>query len=155
MLPFYQNLPFFSIILAMLASIASPLFRKTRMAYGLTVLTTALIFVFSVIVTICTLHAGTSFTYWLGHFPAPWGNELRAGTVYQVHVAAFQYDMLNEIIAFEAAQIHGHFYIILYITVDCENGNFLFFPIPHNNAFDISYIFMHCSIVNRSLYHRF
>ena len=37
MLPFYQNLPFFSIILAMLASIASPLFRKNHMAYRLTV----------------------------------------------------------------------------------------------------------------------
>ena len=94
MLPFYQNLPFFSIILAMLASIASPLFRKTRMAYGLTVLTTALIFVFSVIVTICTLHAGTSFTYWLGHFPAPWGNELRAGTLEGLLAACFAGVML-------------------------------------------------------------
>lgn len=34
MLPFYQNLPFFSIILAMLASIASPLFRKNHMPTG-------------------------------------------------------------------------------------------------------------------------
>lgn len=94
MLPFYQNLPFFSIILAMLASIASPLFRKNHMAYRLTVATTVLIFGFSVVVAVCTMQAGTSFTYWLGHFPAPWGNELRAGTLEGLLAACFSGVML-------------------------------------------------------------
>ncbi len=25
------------------------------------------------------LMTGESFVYWMGHFPAPWGNEIRAG----------------------------------------------------------------------------
>jgi multicomponent Na+:H+ antiporter subunit D len=94
MLPFYQNFPFFSIILAMLASIASPLFRRTRSAYLMTVITTAILLVLSVAVAICTLESGTSFTYALGHFPAPWGNELRAGVLEGMMAACFSGVML-------------------------------------------------------------
>lgn len=81
-------------MLAMLVSIVCPLVKRTRPCYNLTVLATAMLFIFSVIVAICTGLQGESFTYQLGHFPAPWGNELRAGVLEGIMAACFTGVML-------------------------------------------------------------
>ena len=111
MLPFYQNLPFFSILIAMLAAIVSPLIRRNKTAYLLTVAVNVLILIFSVIVALCTYRAGTSFTYWLGHYPAPWGNELRAGVLEGLMAACFSGVMLLSLMGghqdFEHDITHG------------------------------------------------
>ena len=78
--PFAYNIPFFSIFLAMLAAIAAPLLLRTsRAAERLTLAVTTLVGVLSAYLLANVAGTGESFTFMMGHFPAPWGNELRAG----------------------------------------------------------------------------
>lgn len=78
--PFAYNIPFFSIFLAMLAAIAAPLLPRTsRAAERLTMAVTAVVGVLSAYLLANVARTGDSFTFMMGHFPAPWGNELRAG----------------------------------------------------------------------------
>ena len=74
------NVPFFSIFLAMLAAIVTPLLsRAPRAAARLTLAVPAAIGAMSAWLLADLVRTGRSFTFMMGHFPAPWGNELRAG----------------------------------------------------------------------------
>lgn len=78
-MPFVYNVPFFSIFLAMLGGIVMPLIKNGRLALRITEGVAAVIGVMSVWLLAATVAAGESFTYMMGHYPAPWGNELRGG----------------------------------------------------------------------------
>lgn len=78
---FVQNVPFFSIMIVMFAGIISSVLsgraaRKLNTAVVIIVgVLSAWLFIFM---------AGSdigSYTYMMGHFPAPWGNELRVGVL--------------------------------------------------------------------------
>ena len=74
-----HNIPFFSIFLAMFCGIITPLCNKGRTArriHGVMVLTVGIM---SAILLASVTKNQESFTFMMGHFPAPWGNELRAG----------------------------------------------------------------------------
>lgn len=80
-MPFVNNVPFFSIFLAMLAGIVMPLIKNGRIALRVTEGATVVIGLLSAWLLQATLASGESFTFMMGHFPAPWGNELRAGVL--------------------------------------------------------------------------
>lgn len=75
---FIRNFPFFSIILCMFSGILSSVLdgKKARnLCFGCV----AIVMVLSASVLAYTIRTDTFFTYMMGHFPAPWGNEIRAG----------------------------------------------------------------------------
>ncbi|NLL79723.1 MAG: sodium:proton antiporter [Clostridiales bacterium] len=77
---FVQNFPFFSIVLSMFAGTVSSVLPQKPAKY----LNTAVICIvgtMSAVLLGFTLQTGESFTYMMGHFPAPWGNEIRAGVL--------------------------------------------------------------------------
>lgn len=65
----------------MLAGIATPLIKKGRTALLVSEGTAAVIGLLSAWLLHATWVSGESFTFMMGHFPAPWGNELRAGVL--------------------------------------------------------------------------
>ena len=77
---FVQNFPFFSIIIAMFSGILSSALPGRR-ARDLSLAAIALTTVLSGTVLAFCLKTGESYTYMMGHFPAPWGNEIRAGVL--------------------------------------------------------------------------
>ena len=78
MLPFVMNFPFFSIILSMFSgTVSSVLSGKWARKLNLAVL--FVVGTLSAILLGYCVNTGESFTYMMGHFPAPWGNEIRAG----------------------------------------------------------------------------
>ena len=77
-MPFVQNFPFFSIILSIACAVICILLKQ-RPAKLLTFACLITLTVFSAVLLAFTLRTGESFTYMLGYFPAPFGNELRAG----------------------------------------------------------------------------
>ncbi|MCL2381049.1 MAG: hypothetical protein FWC64_05580 [Treponema sp.] len=77
-MPFIQNFPFFSIILSIACAVTCVIIQQ-RAARILTFACLAVMTVLSAVLLSFTLHTGESFTYMLGYFPAPFGNELRAG----------------------------------------------------------------------------
>lgn len=77
---FVQNFPFFSIILSMFAgTVSSVLDGKWAKRLNMAIL--GVITALSACVLSFCLQTGESYTYMMGHFPAPWGNEIRAGVL--------------------------------------------------------------------------
>ncbi len=77
---FVRNFPFFTIMLGMLSGIvSSALSGKWARRVTLTLVTAVLCM--SGAVLAYAVNIGHSVTYMMGHFPAPWGNEIRFGTL--------------------------------------------------------------------------
>ncbi|MDO5350668.1 MAG: proton-conducting transporter membrane subunit [Lachnospiraceae bacterium] len=75
-----RNFPFFSIIIAMFSGIISSILtgkQAKNVSLGAILITTAMS---GAVLSYC-LGTGQSYTYMMGHFPAPWGNEIRAGVL--------------------------------------------------------------------------
>jgi len=90
---FVQNFPFFSIVLSMFTGIISSVL-KGKWARNLLICTLSLIAVMSAFVTVFCATTGESYTYMMGHYPAPWGNEIRAGVLEGVMAFFFSIIML-------------------------------------------------------------
>ena len=73
------NIPFLSILLAMVSAILVPLLRNGRWALNLVRGVQLAAAAASAYLLAELSLAGESFTFQMGHFPAPWGNMLRAG----------------------------------------------------------------------------
>lgn len=91
---FVQNVPFFSIMISMFSgTISSVLPGKyarilnTIMISCVTAMSICLLFF------LCRSEIG-SYTFMMGHFPAPWGNEIRAGVLEAVMATFFSMVML-------------------------------------------------------------
>ncbi len=77
---FVCNFPFFSILLSLFSgTICSILPGRAAKIVNRLVITA--IAIMSGILLVYLLNTGESFVYWMGHFPAPWGNEIRAGVL--------------------------------------------------------------------------
>lgn len=74
-----HNIPFFSIFFAMFCGIITPLIKNGRTARRLHGFMVLLIGALSVVLLVNVTQNGEAFTFMMGHFPAPWGNELRIG----------------------------------------------------------------------------
>lgn len=72
------NFPFFSILLCMLAGIFTSVLKQ-RAARLLTFAATGLVLLLSAGTLIHVLSLDEAYPFMMGHFPAPWGNEIRIG----------------------------------------------------------------------------
>ncbi len=96
-MPFVANFPFFTIMLTMAAGVISSVLSG-KAAYYLNL----------AVVSICTLLSGgllwffnsnpQTFTYLMGHFSAPWGNEIRFGPLEALIATALSFVMLMVVI---------------------------------------------------------
>lgn len=78
---FVQNVPFFSIMISMFAGIISSIL-PAKAARRLNIAATVLIGAMSAWLLVFMLQSDMGYyTYMMGHFPAPWGNEIRAGVL--------------------------------------------------------------------------
>ena len=77
---FVQNFPFISIILSLFSGpLSSILNGKWAKRVNLAVIT--VVGFMSAAVLVYVLKAGAPYVYMMGHFPAPWGNEIRVGVL--------------------------------------------------------------------------
>ena len=77
---FVQNVPFFSIILSMFSGTISSVL-PAKWAKWLNTAVIILVGAMSAWLLGFLLETGGSYTFMMGHFPAPWGNEIRAGAL--------------------------------------------------------------------------
>ena len=88
-----QNFPFMNIIMCLASGvISSVLPAKKARVWTLTLLTVLL--AMSGCVLAFVLGTGESYVYMMGHFPAPWGNEIRVGILEGVMAVVFCLIML-------------------------------------------------------------
>ena len=97
-MPFVYNMPFFSILICMIGGIVTPFFRNRRLTQIVNTCIIAAVFAMSLTLFISLLTAEDSFTYMMGHFPAPWGNELRAGPFEALMAMAFSIVMFLSLV---------------------------------------------------------
>ena len=90
---FVQNVPFFSIILSMFSGIVSSVLPE-KQAKWLNTAVITLVGAMSAWLLSYLLEVGGSFTFMMGHFPAPWGNEIRAGALEALMALIFSIIML-------------------------------------------------------------
>ena len=89
---FVCNLPLFMIIAGLFSGVLCLILGK-KAAYGLTGTVYALVLLADIFVLRYTMVNG-SFTYSMGEFPAPWGNEIRAGALECTALLVFMIVML-------------------------------------------------------------
>ena len=74
-----HNIPFFSVFFAMFCGIITPLLKSGRAARHLHGFMVGLVGILSVVLLVSVVKNQEAYTFMMGHFPAPWGNELRIG----------------------------------------------------------------------------
>lgn len=77
---FIQNFPFFSILISLFSGTVCAVLPG-KAAKWVNTFVIFMITALSGILLFYLLATGNSFTYMMGHFPAPWGNEIRAGVL--------------------------------------------------------------------------
>ena len=88
-----QNFPFFCIILSMFSAIISFLLNG-RWAKVVHIAMLISVFVMSLMTLNVTAWSGLSYTYMMGHYPAPWGNEIKIGQIECLMATSFAAIML-------------------------------------------------------------
>ena len=94
---FAYNIPFVSIFIMMISAIITPLLpNRKRLPEKLSCFAIGLVGVLSAYLVYSLTASGQSlsFNFSMGHFPAPWGNELRAGPLEAVLSLVFCVAML-------------------------------------------------------------
>ncbi len=75
---FIWNFPLFTIVLSLFSGPLCMMLKAKAAKYYTLILECVLLFM-ATLVLWYTWHTGGAFTYSMGEFPAPWGNEIRAG----------------------------------------------------------------------------
>ena len=93
-----HNFPFFSILLCMAAGIFTSVF-KARVSKILTLMVVGTVLVLSALTLRLTLQLEDAYPFMMGHFPAPWGNEIRIGRLEALMATGFSAVMFISLIA--------------------------------------------------------
>ena len=104
MLPWFENIPFACIFLCMVAGIVMPLNKRGINAYRLAVAVSFLVAALSAVLLAILARENLRFVYKMGHFPAPWGNEIAAGPLEALLCLAFSLVMGLSLIGGRSAQ---------------------------------------------------
>ena len=90
---FVQNFPFFSIILSLVCAVISFAAGEKRARQLTVFLLTASVIMQASLLAYCARNH-TSYAYMMGHYPAPWGNEITAGVLEPLMALLFAAVML-------------------------------------------------------------
>ena len=93
-MPTVYNFPFLCIFLAMVVAILLSVVRGARFGYWSTVAVSALCALMSLAFLITIVRDDTAFAFTMGKFPAPFGNEIKAGPLQALLASAFSLVML-------------------------------------------------------------
>lgn len=88
-MPFTYNFPFFCIFLPMVSAVIISVIRKPKVAWYICFSMTLVVALLSAIFLIDISHADVSFVYTMGKFPAPYGNEIKAGPLQGIFAVCF------------------------------------------------------------------
>lgn len=95
---FVQNFPFFCIILSMFSAIIS-FVMNGRVAKYIHVAMVTAVLILSLATLSFVVGTGESYTFMMGHFPAPWGNEIRIGELEALMAVFFSLIMMLSVSA--------------------------------------------------------
>ncbi len=94
---FVQNFPFFCIVLTLFSGPLTSIL-KSKPAKYVNLAVISIVGAMNVAVLAFVLKTGEYYTYKMGHFPAPWGNEIRVGVLEAIMAVFFCIIMLLSIL---------------------------------------------------------
>lgn len=97
-MPFVANFPFFCILLTMASGIISSVLSGKN-AYKLNVMCISACLVMSLCLLGFMISSPQQITYLMGHFPEPWGNEIRFGPLEALIASVFCFVMLFSLVS--------------------------------------------------------
>ncbi|MBR2045191.1 MAG: sodium:proton antiporter [Agathobacter sp.] len=140
---FVQNVPFFSIMISMFAGIISSIL-PAKAARKLNIAAIVIIGALSAWLLVFMVQSDMGFyTYMMGHFPAPWGNEIRAGVLESLMALVFCIVMLLSIMGGLhklAEEVEPSKENLFYILVDLLLGSLL--ALIYTNDIFTAYVFV-------------
>ncbi len=144
---FVQNVPFFSIMLSMFSGIVSSVLPG-KAARRLNAAVILLIGAASAWLLAWLLQTGGSYTFMMGHFPAPWGNEIRAGALEAGMALFFCIIMLLSLMGgrkklFDEVELTKH--NIYYILTDLLLSSLL--ALVYTNDLFTAYVFVEINTI--------
>lgn len=148
-MPFYYHFPFFIIMVPMVSAILMPLLRKANIVRGLCIIVQAALVLFSLLLLMNLWGAEQeSFTYTMGSFPAPFGNELRAGPLEAMMSLAFSGVMLFSLIggSYDAAKdLKGDKQYLFYLMMSLLTTSLM--ALVYTNDIFTAYVFIEINTV--------
>ena len=144
---FVQNFPFFSIIIAMFSGILSSVLSGKK-ARNLSLAAIGITGVMSAAVLAFCVRTGESYTYMMGHFPAPWGNEIRAGVLEGLTALLFEIVMFLAVIGglkYTAADVEESKQNLFYIMIDLMLSSLL--ALIYTNDLFTAYVFVEINTI--------
>ncbi len=144
---FVQNVPFFSIMLSMFSGIVSSVLPG-KAAKRLNTAIILIIGAASAWLLAWLMRTGGSYTFMMGHFPAPWGNEIRAGALEAGMAFFFCIIMLLSMMGgrkklFDEVEITKH--NIYYILTDLLLSSLL--ALVYTNDLFTAYVFVEINTI--------
>ena len=135
---FVQNFPLFAIILSLVCAVIS-FAANDRWARGLTLfLLSVSVCMQAALLVFCAVN-GTSYSYMMGHYPAPWGNEITVGVLESFMALLFAAVMRIFVIP-HFKEIPGKLQTLLETLVGMFD-NLAKSNSPHRNGFLGAYVF--------------
>lgn len=144
---FIQNVPFFSIILSMVGGIVSSILHR-KAAQAVTIALSSIVLVMSTMLALFLAQTGESYTYMMGHFPAPWGNEIRAGILEAVMACVFSLILLLSLLGGLSKiheQIHEKKQNLYFIMCDLMLASLL--ALVYTNDLFTAYVFIEINTI--------
>ena len=83
------SFPYFTVFIAMVPAIIMSCIRKDKVCYFITLISSLIISLMSAAFLIYIVRENTSFAFTMGKFPAPFGNEIKAGPLQAVFATCF------------------------------------------------------------------
>ncbi|MEZ3467836.1 MAG: sodium:proton antiporter [Schaedlerella sp.] len=144
---FVQNVPFFSIMLSMFSGIVSSILPG-KAAKRLNTAVILVIGAASAWLLSWLMQTGGSYTFMMGHFPAPWGNEIRAGALEAGMALFFCVIMLLSMLGgrkklFDEVEVTKH--NIYYILTDLLLSSLL--ALVYTNDLFTAYVFVEINTI--------
>ncbi len=144
---FVQNVPFFSIMLSMFSGIVSSVLPG-KAAKRLNTAVILMIGTASAWLLAWLMQTGGSYTFMMGHFPAPWGNEIRAGALEAGMALFFCIIMLLSLLGgrkklFDEVELTKH--NIYYILTDLLLSSLL--ALVYTNDLFTAYVFVEINTI--------
>lgn len=144
---FVQNFPFFSIIIAMFSGIVSNVLSAKK-ARTLTICAIIITTALSCATMIFCMQTGESYTYMMGHFPAPWGNEIRAGVLEGLTAMMFGIVMLLSVLGgmhYTERHVEEKKQNLFYIMIDLMLSSLL--ALVYTNDLFTGYVFVEINTI--------
>lgn len=137
-----QNFPFACILLTLICAVITSVL-KPRAARYMTFFAICAVTAMTACVMVYTLKTGESYVYLMGHFPAPWGNEIRVGVLETVTMMVLCFVILFSFVGgmrVSVRQIEETKYNIFCILVDLTMLSLL--ALVYTNDLFTAYVFI-------------